>query len=280
MERRKVQGVTDVTEPAAGPAQMTIDELARRSGMTVRNIRAHQSRGLLPPPEVRGRTGFYTDEHAARIELIREMQGEGFNLEAIRRLLEGPVGGSGQDALDFARRLRQPFEDEEPQIVDLDWLLARFGEGATFGALRRAQELGVLRDLGDGTFETISPSLLGTAGELADLGIALRTALDVAGEVRGHAEQVAQVFVRLFLREVWLPFEQAGAPPERWAEVADALERVRPLAGEAVLAIFQMAMSDAVDEAIGREVERLGDQRPPGRAGGRRGRRLSRRAKR
>ena len=31
-------------------AELTIDELARETGMTVRNIRAHQSRGLLPPP--------------------------------------------------------------------------------------------------------------------------------------------------------------------------------------------------------------------------------------
>ena len=30
--------------------EMTIDELARESGMTARNIRAHQSRGLLPAP--------------------------------------------------------------------------------------------------------------------------------------------------------------------------------------------------------------------------------------
>ncbi len=37
---------------------LTIDELAQRTG-TVRNVRAHQSRGLLPPPEVRGRTGYY-----------------------------------------------------------------------------------------------------------------------------------------------------------------------------------------------------------------------------
>ncbi len=39
---------------------MTIRELAERTGMTVRNIRAHQTRGLLPPPVVRGRTGYYT----------------------------------------------------------------------------------------------------------------------------------------------------------------------------------------------------------------------------
>ena len=68
--------------------ELTIDELARRSGVTVRNIRAHQSRGLLPPPVVRARTGYYGPEHLARLELIREMQAEGFNLKAIERLLE------------------------------------------------------------------------------------------------------------------------------------------------------------------------------------------------
>ena len=81
--------MTDVTDDA-----LTIDELARRTGMTVRNIRAHQSRGLLPPPEVRGRTGYYGAEHVARIELIREMQADGFNLASIRRLLEGAGGSS------------------------------------------------------------------------------------------------------------------------------------------------------------------------------------------
>jgi DNA-binding transcriptional MerR regulator len=36
-------------------SDLTIDELARRTGMTVRNVRAHQSRGLLPPPEAGAR---------------------------------------------------------------------------------------------------------------------------------------------------------------------------------------------------------------------------------
>jgi len=81
---------------------MTIDELARRTGMTVRNIRAHQSRGLVSAPEVRGRTGYYGDEHVARIELIREMQAEGLNLAAIRRMLEG-AGESSSEILDFTR---------------------------------------------------------------------------------------------------------------------------------------------------------------------------------
>ena len=80
--------VTEAPERAIDDGDLTIDELAQRTGMTVRNIRAHQSRGLLPPPDVRGRTGYYGPNHLARIELIREMQGQGFNLQAIRRLVD------------------------------------------------------------------------------------------------------------------------------------------------------------------------------------------------
>src|SRR3954470_23962101 len=91
-------------------SELTIDELARQTGMTVRNLRAHQSRGLLPPPDVRGRTGYYGPDHVTRVELIKELQTEGFNLEAIRKLLEG-TNGSSEEVLRFTRAVRQPFED-------------------------------------------------------------------------------------------------------------------------------------------------------------------------
>jgi hypothetical protein len=38
--------------------------------------------------------------------------------------------------------------------------------------------------------------------------------------------------------------------------VREALERLRPLASEAVLAAFQQAMTEAVEEAFGKELER------------------------
>ncbi|HET9186211.1 MAG TPA: helix-turn-helix domain-containing protein, partial [Solirubrobacterales bacterium] len=91
--------------PTAPDGKMTIGELARRTGMTIRNIRAHQTRGLLPPPEVQGRTGYYNEDHVARIELTREMQAEGLNLEAIRRVLESSEGSS-REMVDFARAVR------------------------------------------------------------------------------------------------------------------------------------------------------------------------------
>src|SRR4051794_1983831 len=72
-----------------GEAHLTIEQLAAEVGMSVRNIRNHHTRGLLPPPEVRARVGFYSAEHVARLRLILDLQADGFNLTAIERLLSG-----------------------------------------------------------------------------------------------------------------------------------------------------------------------------------------------
>jgi DNA-binding transcriptional MerR regulator len=241
--------VTDLTE-----AELTIDELAQRTGMTVRNLRAHQSRGLLPAPEVRGRTGYYGPEHVARVELIRELQGEGFNLEAIRRLVEGASGSSGE-VLRFARAVREPFEDEEPEIVTAEELADQFG-AADPALLERAEELGLLRDLGEGRYEQMSPRLARAGAELTRLGVPAADALELVARIRRHADAVAHRFVRMFIERVWKPFDEAGRPPERWPEVREALERVRPLAADAMLSVFQLAMSEEAERAFGRELER------------------------
>ncbi len=244
--------MSEVTEPEA---QLTIDELAQRTGMTVRNIRAHQSRGLLPPPEVRGRTGFYGAEHVARLELIQDLQADGFNLEAIRRLIES-AGGSSDEVLRFTQAVRAPFEDEEPEIVDLSELAERFGDAARPELLERTIKLGLVRDLGDGRYEQRSPRLARAADQLAALGVPPERGVEVAERLRRHAEGAARAFVELFLEEIWLPFEEAGRPEERWPEVREALERLRPLAADSLLAMFQLVMTDRVEKTWGREFER------------------------
>ena len=148
---------------AESTAEHTIDELARETGMTVRNIRAHQSRGLLPPPEVRARTGYYGPEHVARLRLIQELQGNGYNLAAIKDLVNR-TSGSSQEALDFARALLAPFEDERPEVIDGAELAQRFGPDADPKLLTRAEKLGIVVPLGEGRFEIPSPTLL-RAGE-------------------------------------------------------------------------------------------------------------------
>jgi len=240
--------------------ELTIDELAQRTGMTVRNIRAHQSRGLLPPPEVRGRTGYYSDEHLARIELIRDMQEEGLNLEAIRRLLEG-VGGSSAEMLGFTRTLRTPFEDEVPEYIDEAELTARWsrgGEPPAPATLERAIDLGFVRPMGDGRYELISPRLAEAGAELAELGVDPERALDILEKIQRHARGVARTFITLFLEEVWEPFDRAGRPEGDWPKVREALERMRPLASASLLAVFNIAMTEATEKAALETLQRAG----------------------
>jgi DNA-binding transcriptional MerR regulator len=240
---------------AEATAELTIDELARETGMTVRNIRAHQSRGLLPPPEVRARTGYYGPEHVARLRLIQELQGNGYNLAAIKDLVRRS-SGSSQEALDFARALLAPFEDERPEVIDAAELGERYGPDADPKLLVRAERLGIVVPLGEGRYEIPSPTLLRAGETLIGLGISLHKALDVIESVARHADSVAQTFVKLFLERVWKPFDKAGQPDTDWPAVLAALEQLRPLASETLVAIFQQRMTQATEKAFGRELER------------------------
>ena len=55
---------------------------------------------------------------------------------------------------------------------------------------------------------------------------------------------------------VWKPFARAGQPEERLPEVQEALERLRPMATEALVALFQQRMTARTERAFGRELDR------------------------
>lgn len=235
--------------------RLTIEQLAQETGMTVRNIRAHQARGLLPPPEVRLRTGYYGDEHVARLRMIQELQAEGFNLRGIERLLnQTPL--SADRLLGFKHAITTPFQTESPAVFTLEELTERFGPEASPKALQKAEEVGALVSLGGGRYEAPSPSLLDAAEEVTRRGIHLTAALSAVESLKRHSEAVARRFVKLFLDGVWRPFEECGHPEERWSEVSQSIERLRPLASEVLLAVFQQTMTREVEAAFGKELER------------------------
>ncbi len=74
---------------------LTLDQLTARVGMSVRNVRFYTTKGLVPPPIRRGRSGYYTADHVARLELVRELQSHGFTLAAIERYVAGLPAGAG-----------------------------------------------------------------------------------------------------------------------------------------------------------------------------------------
>ena len=236
----------------------TIDQLAQATGVTARNIRAHQARGFLPPPNVRGRTGYYGPDHAARLKLIRELQADGYNLKTIGRILKTVPEGVAGELFDFERALRTAWDSETPEIYEADDLAARFGvdpRGATVGG-ERARRLGLIKELPEGRFEVRSPALLRAGEALARLGVSLESMIDVQEELLRHADGVAKAFVRLFLKEVWKPFDEAGQPEGRWGEVRAALNEMVPVAHEALAASFRVTMATEVEAALERVLKK------------------------
>src|SRR3954447_17579419 len=141
----------------SGSRQLTVEQLANETGMSVRNIRNHQSRGLLPPPEVRARIGYYDDEHVTRLRLIQEMQAQGFKLTAIKRLI-GEHGGSVEQFVGLKRAGTAPFETESPEVLTVGELQERFGDVSEKN-VAKAQKLGLLVPVGEGLFQAPSPAL-------------------------------------------------------------------------------------------------------------------------
>lgn len=234
---------------------LTIEQLAHESGMSVRNIRNHQTRGLLPPPEVRARIGYYGRRHVERLRLIQQMQAEGLKLSGIERMLGGESNWAERFA-DLRRAITVPFETEAAEVLTLEELQERFGPGDDTGKpLRRAVDLGILVDLGNGTYEVPSPALLRAAQEVVDRGVPLPAALNAIQRVKRNAEAASAEFVKLFMEELWKPFDAAGQPDERWPEMTESIERLRPIASESLLAVFRPALAAAIEEAFGKAME-------------------------
>jgi len=255
--------VRQLREASAEEANhLTIEELAAETGLSVRNIRAHQARGLLAAPEVRMRVGYYGSQHVAQLKLIRELQDQGFNLNGIKRLLD-----DSHDTAEHLLRVRHAVTardaDGPAETLSAVELGRRFkleeAEGREL--LARAIKRGYLISVGGDHYEVVNSALLEVGDEAVRSGIPLRAAMDVIDEIQRHCESVSASFVKLFLREVWKPFAKADMPAERWPEIEDAIERLKPAASKALMSLFRETLSTELDGAFGEVTRRLSEQK-------------------
>lgn len=228
---------------------VTIDRLAQISGMNTRNIRANQARGLLPAPDVRGRTGYYTQEHFDRIRLILDLQGEGLSLSAIKRTLDTLPAGAASQVMQLRGSLLEPWDGEEPAIFTLADLIERFNS-EDLAAVEKALKMGVLIDIGDGQYEVPVPSLLDVAADIVALGVSLPSALAVQEKLARSTDSIAKVFVELFERELLTQFAASEHSDADWAKLQATVAAVRPIAARAALSNLRLSMAKAIEKAI------------------------------
>jgi DNA-binding transcriptional MerR regulator len=240
----------------AGTTELTIDELAQQTGMTVRNIRAHQSRGLLPAPVVKGRIGYYDDRHIARLDLIQQLQAGGFNLTAIQRLVER-AEQTGDDIGNLRNLVLTPFTEEQTEVVNLRDLAEQVGVEMDSRLLKQAIELGFVVPLGDDRYEVLSPTILRAGVQAVQLGVPMEELFNVFKKVNHHTRAIAEAFTKMVDDGIVRPEEREGLPPESFPRVVEAIEGLRPLAAEVVLAGFKVNMDDAAEEAFGKILTRI-----------------------
>ncbi|MDR6392823.1 DNA-binding transcriptional MerR regulator [Paraburkholderia phenoliruptrix] len=243
----------DMPTGVAPRNEYTVDELARVSDTTVRNVRAYQDRGLLAPPEKRGRVGVYDDTHVSRLKLINHLLARGYTLANIQDLIKAVDEGHDlRSILGLETAIGGRWSREHPRKYSLIELLQMFGDKATPAALAKAVDLGLLER--DGlSFVSGSPTALAAGATLAREGIALADLLDAVGTARPHFSAVAKALVDLVVRQLDRYDPDALPPPADVPALVDAIWRVRPLA----MVLVESEMNRALEEASG---DYLGDR--------------------
>jgi DNA-binding transcriptional MerR regulator len=238
--------------------QLTIEELASRAGTATTTVRMYQSKGLLPPPDRRGRIGYYGEGHLARLRLIAQLQEQGFSLASIKRLTEAWESGRGlDDILGLEAQVAAAWAPEAPVRVKLSQFRQLFaGHPITPAIIRRAVRMRLIGF--DGIAVTVkSPRLLEIGLELARSGIPVSEALDELEALQAAADSIAQRFTRVFERNMWEPFVAAGLPSSQVRPLTDSLQRLSALAESVVDAVLRDALRREAGAFLAQQAARL-----------------------
>lgn len=233
-------------------AEYRIDELAEVSGVTVRNIRFYQEKGLLQPPRKVGRVGIYSEAHLGRLKLVGQMIERGYTFAAIGDLLSAWESGRDiSEVLGLEEALTQPWQDETPRHITIEELVALLGQGLDLDSVGKLVEQGsalrLIKPTADG-FEVTSPALLEAASELVALGIPLERIVDSAATLLANLRVVGLEMVALIAREV-ADTGGAGQGKVSPGDIPEVVRRLRPHAKRAMDALFAITMEEVLTES-------------------------------
>ncbi|MFT6552221.1 MAG: DNA-binding transcriptional MerR regulator [Zhongshania marina] len=255
-------GFTNETQ-AEHQRDYSVEELALAANTTVRNIRAYQDRGVLPPPALQGRKGVYNNFHLSRLRLIANLLDRGYTLSSIRELIAALEEGIGlSEVLGIESALNSPWTNESPTTIAITELAKMFGTKLTPSAVKTAHDLGLFTISGT-KLRVSSMNTLKVAEELCATGIPLDELLDILRMMRGNVQRVANEFVKLISQHVLEPYaEQKLPPPEELPKIAELIWRLRPLAEKVVDAELGRAMEIAASEFLADTLESIMEDLP------------------
>lgn len=222
-----------------------VDDLARAAGVTTTTIRLYQSKGLLPPPRLVGRTGYYGAAHLTRLGVIGQLQEQGFSLAGIAALIQRWESGGGLAGLLGAEQeVNNLLGRRTAVILDAPELLARFPAGSMEPELiQRAGAMGLVEVTDDGRFRIPDERFIESGAALAQMGVPLVDILDEWAALSTMTDAVASRFADLFERHLLPDSWQEGLDEEQVADLAADLRRLRTLGEQVLLAALDDALA-------------------------------------
>lgn len=227
---------------------MTLEELTERVGMSVRNVRFYTTKGLVPPPIRRGRSGYYSSDHLARLELVRELQAHGFTLAAIEKYVARIPADATPETIALHRTLLAPWMPELPETLSRRELARRAGRTLSDEDLDTLHALGIVYPTKAGRFE-VAIAHLSVGVALLDLGMPLEAALAAQDIFAAHGRAVADELTELFRTKVWPAYKEGGTSPEQLREI---VERFKPVSVAALVTAYESAVNETKRETVAR----------------------------
>jgi DNA-binding transcriptional MerR regulator len=234
--------------PDAQPVEelLTLQRLTERVGVSVRNIRFYTTRGLLPAPIRRGRSGYYSAEHVVRLELVRELQAHGFTLSAIEKYVARIPADASPETIALHRTLLTPWMAELPETISRRELVRRAGRPLTDDDLDTLNALGIVFPTKQGKYQ-VALAHLSVGVALLDLGMPLDAALAAQDIFAAHGRQVADELTELFRTKVWPAYKEGVTSPEQLRRV---VEKFKPVSVAALVTAYESAVNETKRETV------------------------------
>lgn len=231
---------------ADGGTTYRIDELARVSGVTTRNIRAYQERGLLPAPTRVGRVALFDDTHLARLKIISSMLERGYTSATMLEMLTAWEHGRdlGQ-LLGLERALVPPAGD---QAVTMSLAEARALAGGE-ADLQRVVDAGLV-ELSGNRARVLRPRLLEGFAEMRSHGMSTDALVQLYEQVDPAVARISEILVAAGAAQLGPRFLEGGGTNEDVSELVLLLTRFRTLALTSVTASLAAAIEEQIESLL------------------------------
>jgi DNA-binding transcriptional MerR regulator len=233
----------------AALAEYRLDDLARVSGVSARNIRAYRERGLLDPPRRVGRSAYYDDYHLSQLKTINQLLRKGFNSAHIAEFFTSMRQGADlADILGIQRAVLGPRSEQEAEPAKDDTLALDLDPDSD--EARRLLEHGLAR-LEDGAVVLVDRRIGEIVARSPEQLLYVRAVLRIFESTRETIDELATEVVNALEECVVARYGPNYLPkPEEYPELSRIVQDYRDLGHKVVGERLDAALQERMVSAI------------------------------